>query len=74
MSVTEKITQLTTIRSDIRTALTDKGIDASEHNFKDFPNDVESIPNCGTDGQFFPMNMTEFILPKVTMTYNGNEV
>lgn len=40
MSISDKITQLTTIRSDIRTALTDKGIDASEHNFKDFAGDI----------------------------------
>ena len=28
----------------------------------------------GTDGQFFPMNMLEFVLPTMTLTYNGEEI
>jgi len=28
----------------------------------------------GTDGQFFPMNMLEFVLPTMTLTYNEEEI
>lgn len=76
MSIADQITELTTIRGDIRTALTDKGVSASDHNFADFADDITAIPSGGggTDGQFFPMNMTEAILPTMTLTYGGNEI
>lgn len=48
MSIADKITQLTTIRASMREKLVAKGVDASTHNFADFPNDVESIPSGGT--------------------------
>lgn len=36
---------------------------------------IEAIPSGGsTDGQFYPMNMTEYVLPKMTLTYNGEEI
>lgn len=47
MSIADKITQLTTIRASMREKLVAKGVDASTHNFADFPNDVESIPSGG---------------------------
>lgn len=66
MSIADKLTELAEIRADMREKLIAKGVDASTHNFADFPDDVENIPSGGgTDGQFFPMNMTEVILPKV---------
>ena len=75
MSLADKVEQLTDIRDNIREKLIAKGVDASAHNFANFPNDVENIPSGGgTDGQFFPMNMTEFMLPKMTLTYNGEEI
>ncbi len=43
MSIADKLTQLTTIRTSMREKLVAKGVDASTHNFADFPNDVESI-------------------------------
>lgn len=75
MSIADKITQLTTIRGDIRTALGDKGVTATDHNFSDFAADIAAIPSGGggTDGQFFPMNITEYCLPTTTLTYNGEE-
>ena len=76
MSIADKITQLTTIRGDIRTALTGKGVSASDHDYADFATDISSIPSGGggTDGQFFPMNMTQYVLPTTTLTYGGNEI
>lgn len=47
MSIADKITQLTTIRASMREKLVAKGVDASTHNFADFPNDVENIPSGG---------------------------
>lgn len=43
MSIADKLTQLTNIRSNIRTKLTEKGVEASEHNFSDFATDIEAI-------------------------------
>lgn len=75
MSIADQITELTTIRGDIRTALTGKGVSASDHNFADFADDIDNIPSGGgTDGQFFPMNMLEYCLPTMTLTYNGEEI
>lgn len=34
---------------------------------------IGSLPG-GTDGQFFPMNMTEFMLPTMTLKYNGEDI
>ena len=69
MSIADKLTQLDEIRSDIRDALTDKGVSASAHNFADFAADITAIPSGGgTDGQFFPMNMLEYCLPTMTLT------
>lgn len=40
-----------------------------------FPARIRAIPSGGgTDGVFYPINVTEFSIPTVTMTYNGNEV
>lgn len=72
----QNTTALGTIRTSMREKLVAKGVDASTHDFADFPNDVESIPSGGggTDGQFFPMNMIEAMLPTMTLTYGGNEI
>ncbi len=47
MSIADKITQLTTIRGDIRTALADKGVSASDHDYADFATDIGSISSGG---------------------------
>lgn len=74
MSIADKLTELTEIRSDIRNALVDNGVEAGTHNFADFAGDIADISGGGTDGQFFPMNMLEFVLPTMTLTYGGNEI
>lgn len=75
MSIADKLTQLDEIRSSMRTKLVTKGVDASTHDFANFPSDVESIPSGGgTDGQFFPMNMTQYMIPTMSLTYGGNEI
>lgn len=43
MSIADKITQLTTIRGDIRTALAGKGVTATDHDYADFASDITSI-------------------------------
>lgn len=65
MSIADKITQLTTIRGDIRTALAGKGVSASDHDYADFADDIDSISGGGggTDGQYFIGNGTPFINP-----------
>lgn len=35
--------------------------------------EIETLPS-GTDGQFFPMNMTQYMIPTMTLTYNGEEI
>lgn len=60
MSIADKITQLTTIRASMREKLVAKGVDASTHNFADFPNDVENIPSGGSDGVAIPYDFTAF--------------
>lgn len=43
MSVADKITRLKTARDNIRTALASYDIDASDHGYEDFANDIEGI-------------------------------
>lgn len=43
MSVADKITRLKTARDNIRTALANYDIDASDHGFEDFADDIEGI-------------------------------
>ena len=43
MSVADKITRLTTARDNIRTALSNNNIDASESGFEDFADDISNI-------------------------------
>ncbi len=43
MSIADKLTQLGNIRTDIRDALTGKGISASNHDYADFAQDIASI-------------------------------
>lgn len=62
MSIADKLTQLDDIRSSMRTKLVAKGVDASAHNFADFPDDVESIPSRGGWESFF------------TLTRNNEEI
>lgn len=47
MSIATKLAELTQIRTDIRTALTGKGVSASDHDFADFSTDIASIPSGG---------------------------
>lgn len=44
MSIADKITQLTNIRAAIRSALANKGVSASDHDFADFAADIAAIP------------------------------
>lgn len=43
MSIASEITRLQNIKSDIRTALNNKGINASTHNYADFADDIGDI-------------------------------
>lgn len=43
--LTQNTAELDGIRTSMREKLVAKGVDASTHNFADFPNDVESIPS-----------------------------
>lgn len=43
MSIENKLTRLATARDNIRIALNEKGIDASEHGFEDFAEDIGDI-------------------------------
>ena len=47
MSIADKITRLTVARNDIRTALNGKGVEASDHGFEDFADDIDSISGGG---------------------------
>lgn len=71
MSIADKLSQLTTIRGDIRSALADKGISASEHDFADFAQDIEDIQTGGTSEFVSMNNYAEMI---VSATYNGGEI
>ena len=51
MSIATKLAELTQIRTDIRTALTGKGVSASDHDFADFSTDIASISTGGTKGK-----------------------
>ena len=66
MSIADKITQLTTIRGDIRTALAGKGVSASDHDYADFAADIAAIPSGGGGGG---MNWESLF----TLTYNNVE-
>ncbi len=75
MSVADKLIQLANIRSDIRSALLDKGISAENHNFSDFAEDVADIPSGGTDGIFSPLDIPESdMIPTMTLKYNGGDI
>lgn len=58
MSVAEKITRLTTARSNIRNALANKGITASTHGFEDFSGDIGNIQTGIT-----PSGNVKYIIP-----------
>jgi|GEM_PF-5346492 len=53
MSIADKIVSLTTARNNIRTALVDKGVDASNHGFQDFATDIGNIPVFDPDDYAF---------------------
>lgn len=59
MSIADKLTQLDEIRSSMRTKLVAKGVDASTHDFADFPSDVESIPSGGGGAYTFKLEIME---------------
>lgn len=48
MSIADKLAELVTIRSNIRTALEDQGVSASDHNFANFAVDIASISGGGS--------------------------
>lgn len=73
MSIADQITELTTIRGDIRTALTGKGVSASDHNFADFAADIDNIPSGGGEVTT-PINLTTLSTPNVTCEYNGGNI
>ena len=47
MSIADKIERLSDARNNIISALEDKGIDASEHGFESFANDINDISTSG---------------------------
>ena len=47
MSIADKITRLTVARNNIRTSLSSKGVEASDHGFEDFASDIDSITGGG---------------------------
>ena len=66
MSIADKITQLTTIRGDIRTALTGKGVSASDHDYADFAADIAAIPSGGSS-RVYTVNLA----PDITFELGG---
>ena len=60
--LTQNTTTLDGIRTDIRTALSGKGVGASTHNFDDFANDISSI------------KVNNDIAPDLTNEVNDNEI
>ena len=66
MSIADQITELTTIRGDIRTALGDKGVTATDHNFADFAADIAAIPSGGSS-RVYTVNLT----PDITFELGG---
>lgn len=70
MSVADKITRLTTARDNIRTALGNKGIDASESGFEDFAEDIGSIEVLNLQSRTIsPSTTKQTIIPEEG--YNG---
>jgi hypothetical protein len=67
MSIADKLTQLGTIRTSMREKLVAKGVDASTHDFADFPSDVESIPSGGGTGG------AVFKIETISMDIGGNQ-
>lgn len=65
MSIADKITRLTVARNDIRTALNGKGVEASDHGFEDFADDIDSISGGGGDGSML------IEASEMTLTYSG---
>lgn len=65
MSIAAKLAELTQIRADIRTALTGKGVSASEHDFADFESDITSIQTGGDSGD-------AYVYPYVNGSLNGH--
>lgn len=59
MSIADKLTQLDGIRTSMREKLVAKGVDASTHNFADFPNDVESISTGGLPSEYEAVDYIE---------------
>lgn len=58
MSIEQQLTRLTTARNNIRTALNNKGVAASEHGFEDFASDITAIPQ-EQDITVEPLTVTE---------------
>lgn len=77
MSIADKITQLDEIRSDIRNALVEQGVEAGTHNYSDFAGDVGSIytmfPHIALTHNI-PINVGYTMIPTMTLTYNGEEI
>lgn len=58
MSIEQQLTRLTTARNNIRTALNNKGVAASEHGFEDFASDITAIAQ-EQDIAVEPLTVTE---------------
>lgn len=75
--LTQNTAELDGIRSDIRNALVEQGIEASTHNFADFAGDVGSIytmfPHM-TLAHNIPINVGYTMIPTMTLIYNGEEI
>lgn len=68
-------TDIVDLFGDIADAIRDKDETTDPIVADTFPSRIRAIPTGGgTDGQFFPIDVSEFTIPTVTMTYNGDEV
>lgn len=77
MSLADKVTQLRTIRSEIRAALVEKEVAASDHDFADFAEDIESITGGGNQPTLNAPSITFANKKDLTITNpstNGNFV
>jgi hypothetical protein len=61
---------LNTARTDIRSALEDKGVSASDHDFTDFAQDIEDIPTGG--GSPFSGSINYIAPSRINLSFNGS--
>ncbi|MBO7712411.1 MAG: hypothetical protein J6S85_02510 [Methanobrevibacter sp.] len=72
MSIATKLAELTQIRTDIRTALAGKGISASDHDFADFSQDIDSIPSGNNEQIINYSSYTAYSFVNENDTYKIN--